>query len=343
MFKFRHASLLIALLALVVPAVYADNADQQSGTDLLTMLKRMSQADAYNNYSGTFVLFKTGELSSIKVTHGKNEQGVWETLESLNGEPRKVLRHNDKVISVYPDRGTATIRKTGTTESLHYRLPDNIEQLARYYSMSKLEDSRIAGRPALVIDLIPNDPYRYGYRYWIDNETGMLLRCDLKDENSIVVEHMMFTSLEYLDQVPTPSVDLSRLQDYKQQFVDETGDEMQLSEVSWKVNNLPEGFVLTQSIKRKHKLAADSGTGASNRHDLIHLVYSDGLASVSVFIETSQADQKHLSGPASMGAVNAFGQAVDDYYVTVVGEVPENTVRRIAQSLVRIAPLAADQ
>jgi sigma-E factor negative regulatory protein RseB len=75
----------------------------------------------------------------------------------------------------------------------------------------------------------------------------------------------------------------------------------------------------------------------SAQPDLLHLVYSDGLASVSVFIEKKQVGGKHLQGAATMGAVNAFGNSVEDYFVTVVGEVPEKTVRSMAQSAVRIS------
>ena len=96
--------------------------------DLFDMLKRMSDADQNQNYQGTFILRKSDKLSALHVTHGVDEKGVWESLEALNGEPRKVLRHNNRVISIFPDREIITIRHNDKKKPLHPQLPDNIEQ-----------------------------------------------------------------------------------------------------------------------------------------------------------------------------------------------------------------------
>ena len=160
--------------------------------DLFDMLKRMSDADQNQNYQGTFILRKSDNLSTLHVTHGIDEKGVWESLEALNGEPRKVLRHNNRVISIFPDRAIITVRHNSKKQSLHPQLPENIERLEQYYSMNRLDDDRIANHSSLVVDLLPKDQYRYGYRYWVDKNTGMLLRCDLVDEDNAVVEQMMF-------------------------------------------------------------------------------------------------------------------------------------------------------
>ena len=316
--------------------------------DLFDMLQRMSGADQEHSYQGIFILRKSDNLSTLKVTHGKDENGVWESLEALNGEPRKVVRRNDKVVSVYPDRELVTIRHYSTRQPLHPQLPENIEQLELFYSINQLPDDRIANYPALVVDLIPNDELRYGYRYWVDKNTGLLLRCDLVAEDGSVVEQMMFTSLEYLPQAPASAFDLKQYEHYDQQLLDgPAADASHSAPLQWVINTLPKGFVLTQSTMRytQSSLAENAESHAesqgqtaemSAKPDLLHLVYSDGLASVSVFIEKKQNSQKHLQGAATMGAVNAFGNSVEDYFVTVVGEVPEKTVRSMAQSAVKI-------
>ena len=165
--------------------------------DLFDMLKRMSDADQNQNYQGTFILRKSDKLSALQVTHGVDDKGVWESLEALDGEPRKVLRHNNRVISIFPDRKIITIRHSDKKQPLHPQLPDNIELLEQFYAMNRLDDDRIANHSSLVVDLLPKDKFRYGYRYWVDKDTGMLLRCDLVDEDNLVVEQMMFTSLDY--------------------------------------------------------------------------------------------------------------------------------------------------
>ncbi len=304
--------------------------------DLFDMLKRMSDADQNQNYQGTFILRKSDKLSALHVTHGVDDKGVWESLEALNGEPRKVLRHNNRVISIFPDREIITIRHNDKKKPLHPQLPDNIEQLEQFYSMDRLEDDRIANHSSLVVDLLPKDQYRYGYRYWVDKNTGMLLRCDLVDEDKMVIEQMMFTSLDYLPKIPSQTFELPQFEQFKQQLLDEPRADVQnLTETGWKVARLPRGFMLTQSTMRYSQSSAARSSETSSP-DLLHMVYSDGLASVSVFVESNQGTGKHLQGSSSMGAVNAFGSAVDNYFVTVVGEVPAKTVQLMAQSTVKM-------
>ena len=219
--------------------------------DLFDMLQRMSDADQEHSYQGTFILRKSDSLSTLRVTHGKDENGVWESLESLNGESRKVVRRNNKVVSVFPDRELVTIRHNANKQALHPQLPENIEQLELFYSISQLPDDRIANYPTLVVDLVPNDELRYGYRYWVDKSTGLLLRCDLVDENDSVVEQMMFTSLEYLPQAPASAFDLKQYEHYQQQLLDAPAPDVSTSTpLQWVINTLPTGFMLTQSTMR---------------------------------------------------------------------------------------------
>ncbi len=303
--------------------------------DLFDMLKRISDADQNQNYQGTFILRKSDNLSALHITHGVDDKGVWESLESLNGEPRKILRHNNRVVSIFPDREIITVRHNDKKQPLHPQLPDNIDQFEQFYSMKRLQDDRIANHSSLVVDLLPKDQYRYGYRYWVDKNTGMLLRCDLFDENNIVVEQMMFTSLDYLPKIPSQTFEIQQFEQFKQQLLDEPEVDVQKpAEAGWRVKRLPRGFMLTQSTMRYSQPSAANPSDSSPL-DLLHMVYSDGLASVSVFVEINQGVEKHLQGPSSMGAVNAFGHAVDDFFVTVVGEVPAKTVQLMAQSTVK--------
>lgn len=302
--------------------------------DLFDMLKRMSEADHDQNYQGTFILRKADDLSTLRVTHGSDDDGVWESLEALNGEPRKVIRRNKKVVSIFPGRELITTRDNTEQQSLHPQLPENLIQLELFYSINWLPDDRIADYQTLVIDLVPNDKFRYGYRYWVDKNTGMLLRCDLIAEDKKVVEQMMFTSLDYLPHSPVSSIDLKKFEHYKQQNLDEpVMDVKNSASLRWTVKALPKGFMLTQSMLRYSHPPVNDEAGEP---DLLHMVYSDGLASVSVFIEKNEGVVKHLQGTSTMGAVNAYGDLVDDYSVTVVGEVPIATVQLMAQSVAKI-------
>ncbi|HEB82041.1 MAG TPA: hypothetical protein ENJ11_04165 [Gammaproteobacteria bacterium] len=304
--------------------------------DLLHMLQRMADADQQQNYRGTFILRKSDSISTLQVTHGVDEKGVWESLEALDGEPRKVLRHNNSVISIYPQRKLLTVRQSDGVQPLHQQLPSDFNQLERHYSIEQRPDGRIAGHDTLVVDVLPRDDLRYGYRYWAEKDTGILLRCDLVDSHGEVIEQMMFTSLEYLDRVPHDAFDLKQYQQYDQQVLNEPDLKVDFDLLQWRAKQLPDGFILKQGHLRyldpAHNAVREKVPGTAEP-DLLHLVYSDGLASVSVFIEKNLGEDKHLQGGVTMGALNAYGQPHDDFYVTAVGDVPMKTVKMIAGNM----------
>lgn len=292
--------------------------------DVSDLLKKMTTASETLNYRGVFVLRKSDMLTTMRIVHGADSRGVWESLESLNGETRKVIRFNEEVTSIYPKRKLLTISHNKDKVSLHPTLPENLDKLEAYYKISRLKDERIADHGAAVLDVMPNDNYRYGYRYWLDTDTGVLLKCDLLNEKGAIVEQMMFTVLEYLPQTPALAfspVDRKnyKARGYKIRQLD--SGRIVVDKASWHVTKLPDGFMLTQSSERKSK-------GAETQH----LVYSDGLASVSVFIERGKKSHHRLDGVSSMGALNAYGTRSGEYFITVMGEVPVSAVMQIAQS-----------
>ncbi|HHJ35142.1 MAG TPA: hypothetical protein ENJ87_05195 [Gammaproteobacteria bacterium] len=305
-------------------------------SELSDMLKRISEADQNQNYQGIFILRKSDKLSTLRVTHAMDEKNVWETLEALDGESRKILRLNNSVISIFPERELVTIRHTNEKQSLHPQLPENIDKLEMLYTINRLDDGRIANHPTLVVNLSPKDQFRYGYRYWVDRDTGMLLRCDLVADDEQVIEQMMFTSLDYLDDAPKKTFDIQQFAQFEQEDLDEPElDVSKTIQQEWTVNKPPKGFMLTQSTMRYSQLS-DAQGDRRNNPDLLHMVYSDGLASVSVFVEKNKGTNQHLQGRSSMGAVNAFGSAKNDFFVTAVGEVPIKTVQSMAQSTVKL-------
>jgi sigma-E factor negative regulatory protein RseB len=290
--------------------------------DVTDLVRKMSAASEQHNYDGVFVLRKSDSLMSMRVVHGVDEYGKWERLESLNGENRKVVRRNDEVISIFPDRRLITVSQTHSKVSIHPTLPENIGNLVKYYRIEKLGDDRVAGRGTVVLDVKPKDQLRYGYKYWLDNDTGVLLKCDLLNEDGDVVEQMMYTSFQDHDTTPESAFGKLDISDYKREQLDQEREAVK--HPGWTVNELPPGFMLTQSTLRHNE-----------KTDSLHMIYSDGLASVSVFVETGDNGHHRLNGSTSIGALNVFGQEVDDAHVTVMGEVPEATVERIAHSMAR--------
>lgn len=291
--------------------------------DISEIVSGMTTAAKRYNYEGTFVLRKPDSMITMHVVHGVDDRGVWESMESLNGEARKIVRFNNEVMSIYPGRKLVTISQMGDKPGLHPILPENLDKLENYYTIVPLGDDRIAGRQTSVLNLQPRDEYRYGYRYWLDDDTGVLLKCDLLDENDDIVEQMMYTSFQDRADVPRSAFKVPKLEGYTRKELKK--DKGKPTNIGWQVSNLPNGFMLTQSTSRD--------TGAKQSY---HLMYSDGLASVSVFIEPGDYSPHYLEGASTMGALNAYGKRVDSVQVTVMGEVPEATVARIANSIERM-------
>lgn len=323
-----HKPDLATRLTGIVLGLFVVSTTALAGDDISAMLRKMAQADGALNYQGVFILRKADQLMSMRVEHGVGERGVWESLEALNGESRMIVRNNDEIMSFYPERKLVTISQAQNKATLHPSLPANLDKLSQFYQIQQLDNDRIASRNTLVIDVRPNDNFRYGYRYWIDENTGVLLKCDLLNESGAVIEQMMFTSMVYMDQLPKSAFIEPSHEGYTLRRLEQQRGSTE--DVEWTVNALPKGFMLTQSTRR------DYDNGAS-----LHLMYSDGLASVSVFIEPDANNYHHLEGTSSMGALNAYGTKLNDYYLTVMGEVPASTILQIANSTQRINHQAA--
>ncbi len=283
-------------------------------------LDKMKQGMEANNYQGTLVIRQDDKMETLRVIHGHNEGGNWETLEFLSGEPRKVIRKDGKVTTIFPERKLVTVSQDMVHSPLHPQLPQNRELLKQYYNISLVGKGRIAGKETQVLEIMPKDQYRYGFIFWLENETGLLLKCDMLDEKRGIIEQLMFSELEFLDQ--SPASNIPEYPDFK--LIDLDRDRKTQTTSDWNAKTLPEGFMLTQnSIK-------PSFHGEGIVH---HLVYSDGMASVSVFVEKQMPDKTSLNGVSNMGALNAYGQLINDYQVTVIGEVPIATVKLIGESV----------
>ena len=297
-------------------------------SEVSDLLKKMADADGRLNYQGILVLQKSNKLVAMRVEHGADDRGIWESMMSLNGEARRVVRVNDEVTSVYPERQLLTVTHNADKHTLHPALPANFQNLEAYYTINRLKDDRIADHQAAVLDVVPNDGFRYGYRYWLDAKTGVLLRCDLLNEKRQVVEQMMFTMLEYLPSAPASAFAVIDREGFEEKRLDPV-QPVQKNPV-WQVSNLPAGFMLTQSRARQ-----------TSKGEVLHLAYSDGLASVSVFVEPAGAIHQKREGASMMGALNAYRSHVNQHFVTVIGEVPAMAVMQIAQSVEPVKAVSA--
>jgi sigma-E factor negative regulatory protein RseB len=318
-----HLTFLICLGGFFPPHVAAADT-------VAAWLERMVQAAHQLNYTGTFVYQQGGSLQTMRIIHSADDAGEHERLVSLSGDPREVIREHDKVTCLLPEDSSMVVDHAGPSRSFPIIQPSHIEPLRQYYDFKELGSDRIAGLKARHIAIIPRDQYRYGQNMWLGEDSGLLLRAEVLDEQGQIVEQVMFTSLELHEKIP-PEMLAPQTKNPGQ--IVELGHESESvalaeGQTRWQVAALPPGF--HQDIERLHYLPHKS-------QPVEHHLYSDGLASVSVFIEKVEDGDSGFIGTSRMGGVNAYGRRMDGYLATVVGEVPPATVKQIAESIQTIA------
>lgn len=289
-------------------------------------IQLMSEAMRNLNYQGNFVYMHENQLESMSITHTRTEAGEKERLLSLNGEAREVIRDDKNLTCIWPASRKVVVDFSRKNNFSPILIPDNIEKISELYNIALAGKDRVAGHHAVVVEIKPKDRYRYGLKFWINKDNYLMMKSNLIDDKNNVVEQVMFTNLALLEAPaelefdPLPSID----ENYTMVRFHSGESSGQVStESMWQVNSMPAGF-RQESMLKRHDMATNQ---------YVHqMVYSDGLASFSIFIE-KQAPQLKL-GRMSMGAVNAYIRHLDDYMVTAIGEVPEITVKTIAESIV---------
>ncbi len=290
-------------------------------------LERMSMAARSLNYSGTFVYQHQGRLEAMQVVHAMDDAGERERLFSLTGPKREVLRDNQEVTCILGDRQAVMVNKSRPRTAFPASFPRELMQLEQNYSFEVHGEERVAGLACRLVEVKPRDAFRYGRRLCVHEDSHLLLSLELTSARGEVIEQVMFTSIEFPEKIDAESLRPS-LNDagftWKHQPEQQPAHSEGAVSSRWKVLRVPAGFMLTDHSW--HRLSAqDSGVE--------HWVYSDGLASVSVYIEKSQQAQDSYSGVTHRGALNAYGTMVSGHYVTVVGEVPRQTVEMIGASV----------
>lgn len=294
-------------------------------------INKIQQSGNHTNYQGTFVYRQGDQMEVMRIAHRAGKDGIRERLVSLNGWAREIIRNNDEVVCYLPDKKAvmAGHRSGRPIEQTKFPalLPDKIDRLTKSYRISVAKAERIAGRPTMLVSIDPNDTLRYGYRFWADKGTGLLLKSDLVDSKGKTVEQFMFTDISIGK--PIKDKDLQPTYSGKGMVWHRSDKEPLPNNAAakhrWRVNDLPAGYRITERMMR-------SVPGKS--HPVTHLVISDGLAAVSVFIEKAGSEGKKTTPMVtSMGAAHAYRASMDGHQITAVGEVPAATVERIGRSV----------
>lgn len=293
--------------------------------EVRSWLDRMNRAVEELNYEGTFVHVLGSNAELLHIVH-RNEGGqVAERVVSLDGIGREIIRRGDEVQCILPDQRVVLLeRRQGLAGPLTSSLPTYSEELEPYYEFVLYRTARVADRDTQVVGIKPRDQYRYGYVLWLDTETALPLKSQMRDERGETVEQILFTHIQILDDIPdsalAPATDTEGFTFYQPPPI----AVQPAGVVNWRAARLPGGFRL--SVARQSPLAG-------SEYPVDHLVYSDGLATVSVFIEDPKTKMEIEEGFSRVGSTNAFSLTVRGRKVTAVGGVPRQTVRTIAASL----------
>lgn len=302
-------------LALAAPPASSDND--------LTVLRRIQAAAQKLDYSGTFTYQQGGFMQSSRLTHVVDGTGEHERLEILDGVPTEFIRHNEEVQCLIPDKQLILVEDRPARERFPGVLLGSVEALGDRYRLSvKPEPQRVADRDCQQISLTPVDADRYGYLLCADVESGLLLKAKTVDAAGEVLEQLAFTSLTV-----GAGVDRSKLKS-KWQTKDWTVQRtrvtpIDLASLGWTVGEVA-GFHKVTEVKRS----------MGDRADVKQLVLADGMAAISVFIEPATDMHPQVSGSSSRGAIHVFGRRYGEYWLTVLGEAPPATVRKVADSIV---------
>jgi sigma-E factor negative regulatory protein RseB len=311
----------IAAPSLLLLVLFGGHAAAQEARD---WLERMSRAVEDLNYRGTFVHVLDGTAEMLQIVHRNADGQSGERILSLVGAGREIVRQGDQVQGIFPDRRIVSFETRSDVSALVSALPSTTADLEPHYEIKLGGGARVADRPVQVLEIKPRDEFRYGYTLWLDQETAMPLQSQLIDEEGRLVEQILFTEIEIPAEIPAEALEAT-LDTTGFTTLRATESAPLAAEIPWRAADVPGGFKLS---------AATQSPMAGSDTPVEHLVYSDGLATVSVFIEDPATKAEVGEGFFAVGSTNAYSLTLRGRKVTAMGEVPRQTVRTIASSLV---------
>lgn len=302
------------VLACLPSLLYAESTQQ---LDALSWLQKMAAAAKQLTYSGTFIYQNGNRIETSRIVHLWDETGEHEHVETLDQAPREIIRNNDEVFCYSPTSNGLVVEKRKPRKSFPNLLPKQLQDVTENYFIKLGGRERIGGYECQVVILEPKDNLRYGYKFWAEGNTGLIIRASMMNEKTEIVDQYTFTQL-----VLGGPVD-------KEQFKPKEGatqiapNIIDTTETPWLVKQ-PTGFKKVSEVKRKM---------AGRDVPVHHLVFSDGMAAISVFVES--VTDARLSSPVltKQGAVNVYTKPLAKGVATVLGEAPPVTLMQIANSI----------
>jgi sigma-E factor negative regulatory protein RseB len=312
----RNSLLAFSAVLLLPVAAAAD--------DGLALLQRIAQGSRQLTYSGTFVYRSGGKVDTSRIAHSMRDGIEVERIEALDGSPREVLRSGNEVKCFFPEEKLVIIENRASQRGFPALLPAGLGSLPDHYSIRSGVMGRVAGVKSRAVLLEPRDDLRYGHEFWMDEANGLLLKATLVGERGETLESFAFTQVKVGGPLE-PGALKPRFDKERVRVQQVRATEMKAEDMMWNFRTLLPGF---------RKVAAMRRQAAAENSESLHVVFSDGLASISVFIEPGGAGGE-AEALATVGPVNVYRRQLGEYRVVVMGEVPALAVRRIGDGIER--------
>lgn len=319
---------------LAAPAVIAAGDGKPADRSVADWLMRMHDASRRRAYMGTFVVSSGGSMSSARIWHVCDGEQQMERVETLSGAPRATFRRNDQVITFLPDSKVAVAEKRESLGLFPNLLRSGDSSIPQFYTAKQTGSERVAGFDADVVQLQPKDNLRFGYRVWSEKKTGLVVKLQTLDVDGHVLEQAAFSELQ-LD-APVSTGKLTQMMAHTEGYRVEKPEMVKTTAAAegWTLKTPVPGFNPMSCYRRP------GGHADGQRADgTVQWIFSDGLASVSLFIEAYDRRRHEHEGTLVMGATHTLarrlGDKPGDWWLTVVGEVPLQTLQAFAQGLER--------
>jgi sigma-E factor negative regulatory protein RseB len=329
----RAAAAALLLVAGVAAAGASPPPSAQPLTDASTWLQRVREAGRCRNYQGTLVSSDGVSVSSARVMHFCEGGHELESVEALDGKASFTLRHDDVMHSARPGSKTVVVAQRDELGSFPARLPLGDFRIEEQYELTLLGEDRVAGCSAESVLLKPRDKLRFAQRLWADRKTGLLLRADVIEADGTLLERVGFSDVA-IDGRARPEAIRRQMNELKGwRVVRPQMHRSTLEAEGWTLAAPASGFRLVSTVKRQIEgVEARDGDPAML---VLQAIYSDGLTHVSLFIEPYDAQRHARMMSTRIGATYTTMRRFDDFWVTLVGDVPVATLQKFADALKR--------
>lgn len=323
-------------MGLTLGQVWAQDLPQILEDETHQWMQRVDEAAQHTDFQGTYVVVRPNQLFTLQVTHiglpHKGDSAIeYELVKKLDGHDHHIFRQGDAFYAVFPDAQQAILESKSMSQMFPALLRAGGGQPSFLYDLILQEDERVVNRMAYTFSMVPKDNWRFSYKIWVDQLTGLMLRIQVLDEQKYVLEQVAFTNIDMSVSDEQKKELLEYLKNLTQQGYQ--FHELQLTSTTPQ----QEGWALDQRVPGFEPISFVRRPLTQTSQELIQWIFSDGVVSVSIFIEPVSPYVRREASSYSNGATHSLTFQYEQWWITLVGEVPPHTLEQFAQNLKKIA------